>query len=301
MEERPRMKPKISVVITVFNDAFRIGNSVRAVMAQPLPPGTFECVVVDDGSTDNSSEVARNAGARIVRLEKNSGIGAARNAGAAAAQADWVALTDADCVVSRRWLASLLAEIEKADASVLAVAGKIHGLDSRTPASRFIDLVGGLDAATYLKHDTMPWAPGGNVAYRREHLLAEPFDARLNAYETAELHLRLTNRFGGRVVYAPTALVLHEHRKTWRALWKQQRNYGVGYAQFIFKHADRWPWGIRRELRQWRHLMGFVLRSCWKRGDAGLAERGSFVKYLALRVGFLSVWFSRDRLKRRTA
>ena len=293
------MKPKISVVIAAYNEESCIANAVRSVMGQPLAPGTFECIVADDGSTDRTVEMARAAGATVVRLEKNSGISVARNAGVAAAQGQWVAFTDADCLVSRRWLPSLLAEIEKADDSVLAVAGKILGLDSRTPAARFVDLTGGLDGETYLQHGTMPWAPGGNVCYRREHLLAVPFDPSLNAYESAELQLRLTDRFGGRIVYAPTALVLHPHHPTWRAFWHQQRNYGVGYAQFIFKHADRWPWGLRREWQQWRRLAGFAVRSCFCRGDAGLVQRGLLVKYLALRMGFLSVWLSRRPQVRR--
>lgn len=287
------MTPKISVVIPAYNAEATVGDAVRAVMSQPLPPENFECLVVDDGSTDRTAEIAEAAGAAVLRLQKNQGAPGARNAGIAAARGSWIAFTDADCVPSRRWLNSILAEAEKADAFILALAGKTIGLDPQTPAARFIDLIGGLDAENYLQHETMPWAPNLNVAYRREQLLAVGgFDAALKSYETAELHLRLTTRFGGRTLFLPTALVLHRHRATWRGLWKQQRNYGVGYAQFILKYTDRWPWSVAREIHAWQRIFVFAAQACVTRGDQGLVRRGLFVKQLAQRVGFVSEYFS---------
>jgi glycosyltransferase involved in cell wall biosynthesis len=286
------MTLKISVVIPAFNAEPTMAEAVRAVVNQPLPRGDFECIVVDDGSKDRTAEIARNAGADVLRLPQNHGIGGARNAGIERARGNWVAFTDADCVPSRRWLNTMLAAAETADSSILALAGKTLGLDSRTPAARFIDLIGALDAETYLRHETLPWAPGGNAAYRRENLLAiGGFDPAMKSYETAELNLRMTDRFGGRTLYLSSAIVLHRHRRTWRALWKQQRNYGVGYAQFILKHANRWPWSAGRELGEWKRIARFAARAGVTRGDAGLVQRGLFVKFLAQRVGFVSEYF----------
>jgi glycosyltransferase involved in cell wall biosynthesis len=290
------MTPKISVVIPAYNAEATVGDTIRAVMNQPLPPGIFECIMVDDGSTDRTVEIAQGAGATVLRLPQNLGIAGARNAGIEQACGNWIAFTDADCVPSRRWLNSILAEVEKADASILAIAGKTLGLDSQTPAARFIDLIGALDAEIYLKYGAMPWAPGGNVTYRRENLLAVGgFDLTFRTYETADLHLRMTSRFGGRTLYLPTAVILHRHRATWRGLWKQQRNYGVGYAQFILKHADRWPWSAANEIRAWQRIVILAAQACVNRGDEGLVRRGLFVKQLAQRVGFVSKYFSFGR------
>jgi glycosyltransferase involved in cell wall biosynthesis len=286
------MTPKISVVIPAFNAESTVAEAVRAVMNQPLSFGTFECIVVDDGSTDRTAEIARNAGADVLRLSQNHGVTSARNAGIERARGNWVVFTDADCVPSRRWLNTMLAAAETADSSILALAGKILGLDSRTPAARFIDLIGALDAETYLRHETLPWAPSGNLAFRRADLLAVGgFDPAMKGYETAELHLRMSDRFGGRILYLPTAIVLHRHRATWRGLWKQQRNYGLGYAQFILKHANRWPWSAGRELAEWKRIGHFAARACVTRGNVGLAQRGLFVKFLAQRIGFVSEYF----------
>jgi hypothetical protein len=138
----------------------------------------------------------------------------------------------------------------------------------------------------------MPWAPGANVAYRRNQIIAiGGFDTTFKTYEAADLFLRLTDRFGGTTKYIPAAIILHRHRRTWRALWKQQRNYGVGYGQFIQKHADRWPWSVAREFAEWKRVLGFGVRACVMTGDVGLVERGMFVKRLAQRVGFANGYF----------
>jgi len=286
------MTPRISVVIPAFNAQSTVGDTVRAVINQPLPPGTFECIVIDDCSTDRTAEAAQTAGATVVRSPKNLGAAAARNAGIERARAEWIAFADADAVPSRRWLVEILNAAHTADASILAVAGKTLGLDSQTPAARFIDLIGALDAETYLKSAAMAWAPSCNVAYRREHLLAVGgFDASFKTYEAADLHLRLVDRFGGRTQYVPTAIILHRHRRTWRAFWKQQRNYGVGYAQFFLKHANRWPWSLAREFGEWRRIAGFAARACITTGDQSLVQRGFFIKCLAQRIGFVSTYF----------
>jgi glycosyltransferase involved in cell wall biosynthesis len=290
------MKPKISVVIAAYNAGATIADTVRAVMSQPLPAEMFECIVVDDGSNDETAELARRGGATVLRLPQNLGPCGARNAGITHARGDWIAFTDADCVPSRRWLNLILAEAEMADAAVLGIAGKVLGLDSQTPAARFVDLTGGLDAETYLRHKTLPWAPTANLACRRENLLAVGgFDAALIGFETADLQQRLVLRFGGRIVYLPAALVLHRHRPTWRGYWKQQRNYGAGYGQFMRKHADRYPWTIWNELRAWKRILGMALQACVRHGNEGLVRRGYLVKLLAQRVGFISEYYSTAR------
>ena len=103
------MNPRLSVVIPAFNAQAAIAEAVRAIITQPVPRDVFECLVVDDGSRDRTAEAAELAGAVVVRLEKNRGRAAARNAGIERARGEWIAFTDADCVPSRRWLPCLLA------------------------------------------------------------------------------------------------------------------------------------------------------------------------------------------------
>jgi hypothetical protein len=88
------MNPRFSVVIPAFNSAATLARAIESVRAQSWP--AHEIIVVDDGSTDATAEIA--AGFDSVRLirQKNSGVSVARNAGAVAASGDWLAFLDAD-------------------------------------------------------------------------------------------------------------------------------------------------------------------------------------------------------------
>ena len=87
-------KPLVSVVTPVYNGEAFLREALDSVFAQDYEP--FEAIVVDDGSTDGSSAIARSyAAARYIRQE-NQGQSAAYNAGIAAARAELIALADQD-------------------------------------------------------------------------------------------------------------------------------------------------------------------------------------------------------------
>ena len=88
------MSPRFSVVIPAFNAAATLARAIESVRAQTWP--AHEIIVVDDGSTDATAELARRFDAVHLIRQPNSGVSAARNAGAAAATGDWLAFLDAD-------------------------------------------------------------------------------------------------------------------------------------------------------------------------------------------------------------
>jgi glycosyltransferase involved in cell wall biosynthesis len=83
----------VSVVIPVHNGSRYLGEAIASVQAQTMPP--TEVIVVDDGSTDGSGELALSLGAVCVRQEQ-AGSGPARNAGAREARGEAIAFLDAD-------------------------------------------------------------------------------------------------------------------------------------------------------------------------------------------------------------
>lgn len=88
-------RPSISVIIAVYNGGPTIRRAIESVLAQTYPP--HELIVVDDGSTDNTSLVVAEFGDRIRYIrQSNAGVSAARNAGATAATGEWLAFLDAD-------------------------------------------------------------------------------------------------------------------------------------------------------------------------------------------------------------
>ena len=84
----------ISVIIPCYNAEPFLAEALESVLKQTRPAG--EILVVDDGSTDRSAEIARSYGARVISMGRNSGHAAARNVGIEAARSDLIAWLDAD-------------------------------------------------------------------------------------------------------------------------------------------------------------------------------------------------------------
>ena len=106
-------KPLVSVIIPTFNRGYCLEESIRSVLEQSFID--FELVVVDDGSTDNTSELVRRFPAvKLIRLEeKNRGVSFARNRGVVEAQGDWVGFLDSDDLWEQGKLATQVKWIER--------------------------------------------------------------------------------------------------------------------------------------------------------------------------------------------
>jgi hypothetical protein len=91
------MTPPVSVVIPVFNMARWVGDAIESALAQTVPAGDVEVIVVDDGSTDESAAVARRYAPRVRLVQQpNRGLPAARNAGVRASRGRFLCFLDAD-------------------------------------------------------------------------------------------------------------------------------------------------------------------------------------------------------------
>ncbi|HET9121565.1 MAG TPA: glycosyltransferase family A protein [Solirubrobacterales bacterium] len=94
--------PAVSVIIPAFEAECYIGDAIESALAQTLPPD--EVIVVDDGSTDSTPEIASGyEGVRVIRQE-NRGPSAARNAGFAASTGELIAFHDSDDLMEPRRL-----------------------------------------------------------------------------------------------------------------------------------------------------------------------------------------------------
>lgn len=87
--------PVFSVIIPAYNSAATLARAVESILAQSWP--AHEIIVIDDGSTDDTLQVARGFADRVrVLHQSNAGVSIARNRGAEAATGDWLAFLDAD-------------------------------------------------------------------------------------------------------------------------------------------------------------------------------------------------------------
>jgi glycosyltransferase involved in cell wall biosynthesis len=122
-----RDRATVSVVIPCFNQARYLRSAIESALGQHLRP--LECIVVDDGSTDETAALAESLGV-IVLMQANRGVSEARNAGLAAARGDLVVFLDADDELLPDALAHGAAALTAAD-GLAAVVGRCQGMDAQ--------------------------------------------------------------------------------------------------------------------------------------------------------------------------
>lgn len=124
--------PLVSVIIPVFNCEAYLAEAVGSVLAQTYRP--LEIVIVNDGSTDGSAEVARSFDDPSVRYcyQENAGIGAARNKGIDLARGEYFAFLDADDIWAPEKLSLQMACLEK-DPDLEIVFGQVTEFRQSTP------------------------------------------------------------------------------------------------------------------------------------------------------------------------
>jgi hypothetical protein len=111
------------VVVPAYRCADQLRASLPALRANDWPPGDWELIVVDDGSTDETTAVATALADRVVRVPDGpGGPGLARNLGANEARGDILLFVDADVVVHKQVLARVAAHFQR-DAALVAVFG----------------------------------------------------------------------------------------------------------------------------------------------------------------------------------
>ena len=87
--------PKVSVIVPTYNRAKYVTESIDSILSQVFQD--YELIVIDDGSTDDTKDVLLRYGERIRYIyQRNSGVGAARNAGVRCAVGEWLAFLDSD-------------------------------------------------------------------------------------------------------------------------------------------------------------------------------------------------------------
>jgi glycosyltransferase involved in cell wall biosynthesis len=242
--------PDISVVIPTHNRLEVLTEVLSALERQEGAP-PFEVVVVDDGSTDGTSEWLRSRSFQMplrALTQENRGPAAARNTGVAVAAGRWVAFLGDDTVPAIGWLAAhRAAHRVRGDDPHLAVLG-YTGWHPRMRLNPFLRYINehGLQFGYALIRDPedvpFNFFYTSNISLARDLLLAEPFDLRFPhaAWEDIEVCYRMKRR-GLRLVYEPQATVAHDHPTDFARFSARQEKAGYCAVVFYRLHPELGP------------------------------------------------------------
>ncbi|GAA1884616.1 bifunctional polysaccharide deacetylase/glycosyltransferase family 2 protein [Asanoa iriomotensis] len=233
----PVTKP-VSVIVPAYNEREGIEAAVRS-LAGGDHPGGIEVIVVDDGSTDDTADIAESLGLPNVRVirKPNGGKSSALNTGVAAARSDIIVMVDGDTVFEHDSVRQLVQPF--ADPEVGAVAGNVKVGNRATLVARWqhIEYVIGfnLDRRLYESLRCMPTVPGAIGAWRKDALLGVGGMSDDTLAEDTDVTIAF-GRAGWKVVYEGRARAWTEAPASLSQLWRQRYRWSYGTMQAMWKH-----------------------------------------------------------------
>ncbi|MER5703874.1 glycosyltransferase [Micromonospora sp. NPDC002296] len=234
----PPVTEPVSVIVPAYNEKEGIAAAVRS-LATGDHPGGIEVVVVDDGSTDGTADIAEGLGLPNVRVVRkpNGGKPSALNTGVALARHELLVLVDGDTVFEPDAVRRLVQPF--ADPQVGAVAGnvKVGNRDSLIAKWQHIEYVIGfnLDRRLYETLRCMSTVPGAIGGFRRQALVYAGGMTDDTLAEDTDITMAL-GRAGWKVVYEERARAWTEAPATMGQLWKQRYRWSYGTMQAMWKH-----------------------------------------------------------------
>jgi glycosyltransferase involved in cell wall biosynthesis len=228
-------KCKVSVVVATYNGARTLRNCLESLGRLNYPD--CEIIVVDDGSTDQTPEIARQfPSVRYIR-QTNQGLSAARNSGIRAATGEIVAFTDDDCRADEDWLYYLVGDLLRSDFAGIGGHNFLPPEDSRVAAA--VAASPGGPAHVMLTDREAEHIPGCNMAFYKWALeeigMFDPIFHK--AGDDVDVCWRTQDR-GRKIGFSPAGFVWHFRRSTVKAYLKQQAGYGEAEALLIGKHPE---------------------------------------------------------------
>ncbi|MCI0519415.1 MAG: glycosyltransferase [Chloroflexi bacterium] len=218
-----------AVVVTTLNEAASIAALLESLARQSRPAD--EIILVDGGSEDDTLLIARGFLDRLPGLKildaPGANISQGRNAGIAAAQSGWIAITDAGCEPQPRWLADMLARLGGQPAAEI-----VSGVVVPQAANHLEACIAACSLAFRLKVDGVSFFPTArSLAFTRDlWRRAGGFPERLEYGEDAQFILAAAAA-GGRLALAEAAQVGWRPRGSYSQVIRQFYRYAWGLAQ----------------------------------------------------------------------
>lgn len=231
-------KVKISIVVPFYNSSATLEKALRSIEQQTL--SDYEVILVDDGSSDASPDIARQFPWQTIRNNERLGPAKSRNVGIRTAKGEIIAFMDSDCIADRHFLANIKLEFDL-DRQAEVIAGNtkipkstllgdcISELGSPGGANAGFERIWRVSPEGYTSHVSSCNFAARRTVFEKHGLFDESF-----AYaggEDAEFSHRLAMA-GVRIRHCPNVVVWHEPRKDLISFIRWQMLRGRGNYHF---------------------------------------------------------------------
>ncbi len=242
--------PPVSVVISAFNESEHIVETLEGILAIDYP--NFEVVVIDDGSTDDTSEqvmpLVREGRVRLVHKLVNEGKAMALNDGLRCANGEIILVMDADAVPDPQILRTVVPHFKSPRVGAVTGNPRVYNRStilSKLQAIEFTAIIS-LQRRAQRVWGRILTMSGVVGAFHRSALLDAGLYSPDMATEDIDLSWKLQLRFWD-IRYEPRAVVWMRVPETFRGLWRQRLRWARGLAQVLGRHGrDVMNWKRRR-------------------------------------------------------
>ena len=226
-------KIRVSFIIPTLNVEEYLPQCLEAIKKQKISNEEFEVIVVDNGSTDRTVEIAESYAAEVyIAPEKT--VAALRNIGAAHARGVFLAHVDADCVIGDHWLQNGLRHF---DDSKVAAAGAPTLVEEN---GSWVERYWFLQRKKGSQLEKVTWLPTENLVIRKSAFdEVGGFDKSLITCEDANLCYKLNRHYT--IISDPAIASIHlGEAKTLKDFYRKEKWRGKGNLVGLFSHGIVW-------------------------------------------------------------
>ena len=217
-----------SVIVPAYNAGKTISECLSSLTDQSISMDTYEVIVVDDGSTDETPDIVKQFPVRYF-FQKNCGPATARNKGVQEAKGEIILFTDSDCVPQSNWIEEMVRPFQ--DPDVMAVKGA-YKTNQKSLTARFAQIEFEERFKMLKKAGSIDMVDTYSAGYRKSLFLSlggfDPSFPVANNEDT-DLSYKMSDA-GHKMVFNPNAVVSHLNHpdsiwryarlKFWRGYWR---------------------------------------------------------------------------------
>ncbi|MFC2075718.1 sugar transferase [candidate division KSB1 bacterium] len=232
-------KPKVSIVVPVFNGDHTIGTCLDSLKNQTYSRNSYEIIVVDDGSTDKTDKVLGTYETVKVVSQHNQGPSAARNRGFREAVGDIILFIDADCEARPDWIEKMVEPL-LSENGVVGSKGAYRTKQTNLMA-QFVQTEYELKYNRLARFDFIDFVDTYSAGFNRSVVLKEGgFDPKFTeaSAEDAELAYRLSN-LGFKFKFIRDAEVYHRHPEKAADYLSRKFKYAFWRILAVAKHPNK--------------------------------------------------------------